>query len=186
MASDAQRLAKAAAVMQTPGIDQYQAGIYFLRAMQLDEETVARLLPQPDPNAPPPPEAQKLMADAMKSQAEAILAQAQAEVAAGSQQIEQLRLAILKQDADTRMAESTGRIQKMSVDTTVNAAKIQLSGSKEQHRQELQTAQFIQEAKNSLAEQEYAALKTAVEAKLKDKKIEVEKEIADIKSHKDS
>lgn len=71
MSSDAQRMAQAQALMQIPTVDPRVATRIYLEALDIPDQEIEQLLPQPDPSAPPPPEVQKLLAEAEKLQADA-------------------------------------------------------------------------------------------------------------------
>ncbi len=67
VSSEAQRMARIQAMMQAmpmlpPGGQQAALVLYF-RALQFSDPDIQALLPMPDPNAPPPPEMQKIIAE---------------------------------------------------------------------------------------------------------------------------
>src|SRR3990167_3139001 len=62
--SDLQRLARAMAIYEVPTLEPYAKTKYLLQALQIPESQIKFLLPEPDPNAPPPPEIQKILAEA--------------------------------------------------------------------------------------------------------------------------
>lgn len=130
MASDAQRLAKAQALMSIPNLDPYESTKYYLEALQLDQQRIDRLLPKPDPNAPPPPELQKVMAEVQKIAAEAKFKEIEGQTIIQEAQATVEKLAVARDEAIVRANESSARIMKMKQDAMVNNAKVELSGAK--------------------------------------------------------
>lgn len=130
MASDRQRIAKAEAVLQAEGLDPHEKTRFYLEALQVDEKTIDKLLPKPDPNAPPPPEAQKMMAETEKFAAQAKHAEVQARVLSQSQLAEAEKLQIQVAEAESRIRESEARIRKMIEDSANNANKVELAALK--------------------------------------------------------
>lgn len=100
LSSDAQRLARAQALMQTlhllPPQGQQYALQLWMDALQFPQAQIERLLPLPNPNDPPPPEVVKTMAEADLAHAK------QQEVFLNAQQ-KQTELAIEQQLADVQM-----------------------------------------------------------------------------------
>jgi chaperonin GroES len=133
MASDAQRLAKAQAIMSVPTLDPYAATRYYLEALQLDQQRIEKLLPAPDPQAPPPPEHRKLLAEVDKLAAEAKLREAESENLLAASLLEETKLTIQRDDALVRAEESAARIMKMKQDSLATTAKISLAGAKADH-----------------------------------------------------
>ena len=140
MASDAQRLARAQAIMALPTLDPQAASQYYLESLQLEESVIQKLLPPKDPNAPPPPEVQKLMAEVERTSAEAKAKIVEAQVLSESHLLETAKLNIQRDEALVRADESAARVFKMKQDALHNAAKIELAGAKAED--ESQLAQF--------------------------------------------
>lgn len=130
MASDAQRNAKAQALMSVPGLDPYETSKYFLESLQLDERLVAKLLPKPDPKAPPPPEVLKVQAEVEKLKAQAQEANAMAQDLMNKNAVEMEKLRILQEDSTSRNREAMARIEKMQQDALHGDLKLQLAGGK--------------------------------------------------------
>ena len=137
MSSDVERNAKAQALMGIPGLDPYETSKYFLESLQIDQKMIDKLLKKPDPNAPPAPEVQKLMAEIEKFKAQAAEAQAYAQDLSNKNQIEQAKLLILQQDSEARSREAAARIVKMDKDAVHGELKIQLAGAKADHEAQM-------------------------------------------------
>ncbi len=133
MTSMAQKLIKTQSLMQVPGINPYEASKAYLEAMQLPKGEIDKLLPAPDPQAPPPPEVQKLMAEIEKLQAEVKVLVLEAQVTSEAQMLDTAKLNIQRDEAMSRVRESEARIVKMQEDATVNRAKLQIVDGKAQH-----------------------------------------------------
>lgn len=184
MASDAQRNAKAQALMSLPGLNPYEQMKYYLESLQFDQKLIDKLLPKPDPNAPPPPEAQKMMAEVEK-----LKAQAQAELAAAQDlsnknQLEMQRLAIQKQLADAQSSESSMRIYKMEKDTEHGEMKLSLAGAKADHDAQLKEAdqlrkQALDQANVTLKSMDSMSKATEVKHKVEKDDVEVKLSAAD-------
>jgi len=71
MASETQRLTKAQAIYQLPEVDRRAAAANMLQAMDVEDYLIEGLMPPVDPNAPPPPEVQKILAETKKINTEA-------------------------------------------------------------------------------------------------------------------
>ena len=134
MSTAAQRLAKAQTVMGVPGVDPYESGKYFLEALQLDESEINKVMPQPDPNAPPPPEMLKLYAEIDKLDAEAKARLTEAQVMSEKQLLDTTKLNIQRDEARVRSEESIARVVKMKQDAAVNEAKLELDGGRLDHK----------------------------------------------------
>lgn len=142
MASDVERNAKAQAIMNLPGVNPYEATMYFLESLQLDQKLIAKLLPKPDPNAPPPPEAQKLQAEVEKFKAQAAEAMAYAQDLSNKNQLEQAKFAELQKETDARVREAEARIKKMEMDSQHNMAKLAIVGAKADHEAQMKELNF--------------------------------------------
>lgn len=131
MSTGAQRVARAEALLQVPGLNPYEQTKYYLQALQLDEQTINRLLPQPDPQAPPPPEVLKLLAevDRLKAEAQALMAESQ--VKAQKVQIDAAKLDLQSREQQTLDEESDARIFKMGADIQAKEMDLQLKAEKQ-------------------------------------------------------
>ncbi len=130
MSTQTQRLAKAQTLLSIPGVNVPEATKYFMETLQLDEELIARLLPEPDPNAPPPPDTMKIMAEIEKINAETQKVLVQMQLAAGNAQQDAEKLNIQRDDALVRAQESLARIQKMSQDAALTQKRLDLADAK--------------------------------------------------------
>lgn len=130
MATEAQRGLKAQALLSLPGINEYEAKRYYLASLKFDEAEISRFLPQPDPNAPPPPEVQKTMAEVQKLQAEAQVALVEAQVAPMQAQLEVAKADQEAKESDSRIQESYSRSAKMQHDAAHNMGKLQIEHEK--------------------------------------------------------
>lgn len=137
VSSDAQRLARARALMEIPTLDPFAVSKIFLEALQIDESLIEVLLPLPDPNAPPPPESQKTIAETDKIRAET------QEIIAKQQQAI-IALQIQASDADARSKEAEGRIAKMIADAQNNAQKLRIVSDKSAVETEIKSRGQIQ------------------------------------------
>ena len=172
MASDAQRNAKAQAIMSLPGLDPYETTKYFLESLQLDQKLIDRLLPKPDPNAPPPPEMMKIQAEIEKFKAQAQEAQATAQDLMNKNDVEMMRLQIQRDEAEMRAREAAARIVKMEKDAAHGDAKLQLAGGKADHEAQMKELDMLQkreldEAKLTLDSMDKTT--KAYEVKMKEK-----------------
>lgn len=138
MASDAQRLARAQAIMALPTLDPQAASQYYLESLQLEESTIQKLLPPKDPNAPPPPEVQKIMAEVERTSAEAKAKIVEAQVLSESHLLETAKLNIQRDEALVRADESSARVFKMKQDALHSAAKLELAGANAENEAQLE------------------------------------------------
>lgn len=164
MASDAQRNAKAQALMGIPGLDPYETSKYFLESLQLDQRMIEKLLKKPDPNAPPPPEVLKLQAEVEKFKAQAQQAQAMAADLANKNQIEMEKLRILQQDSEARSREAAARIVKMGKDAVHGDLKIQLAGAKADHEAQMKELDMLNDQEYKKADLSLKAAKSVQDA----------------------
>lgn len=117
--SDVQRLAKAQLIREIPGLDPWAQTHYYLESLGLDEELINRLHPPMDPNAPPPPEAQKLMAEI-----EELLARAEKHRADAGSVEPNIQLKAISQQTLAKEAEA--RIGKMYADSKSKQTELQV------------------------------------------------------------
>jgi chaperonin GroES len=130
MASDAQRLARAQAILSLPGIDPYEGHKYFLQALQISDSQINKLLPPKDPNAPPPPEVLKLLAEVDKIQAEAKAKITEASILSENQMMEAARINMQRDLQRAQAEESAARVVKMREDAANNRRKVDLAYGK--------------------------------------------------------
>jgi chaperonin GroES len=143
VSTDTQRVAKAGAFQGLRTADPREADKLLLQAMQLDEDVIAKLLPERDPNAPPPPEAQKVMAEIARLQAEIANISAQATLAAEKNAIEKAKLQQDLQESDSRINESVARSWKMQQDALNSMKKMAIVQAKMTSEQEMKAASLV-------------------------------------------
>lgn len=165
MASDAQRNAKAQALMSIPGLNPYETSKYFLESLQLDQNLVDKLLPKPDPNAPPPPEAQKIMAEIEKMKAQAQQALAEAEDLRNKNQMEMEKLGIQRESAMVQARYMAAQTAKMESDAEQGAAKLQLAAADQQKDIALEEYDRMYEREKDEAELILKAMEQQTKAK---------------------
>lgn len=165
MATEAQRGLKAQALLSLPGINEYQAKRYYLASLKFDEAEISRFLPQPDPNAPPPPEVQKTMAEVQKIQAEAQVAMVTAQVAPLQAQLEVAKADQDAKESDSRIQESYTRSAKMQHDAANNVGKLQVEHEKnmsqaalEKYKTDMETNARITDSSLEVRAQELSAM----------------------------
>lgn len=156
MSSDAQRLARAQALLQLPGVNEQQKVQQYLRALQFKEEEIQQLLQvQQQPDA-----AQQELQ--IKAQAEQLRAQNEMK----RLQVLVKQLEVQSRDVDTRAKESDARIAKMMQDAENNRRKVDLAIQKSQQENALDVAKLQQDAGQSTNDM-IVKLK-ALEVKLKE------------------
>lgn len=153
-----QRLVKAQALGSIPGINQYELGKYQLDALQIPPSEISKLLPEPDPNAPPPPEIQKIMAETDRFKAEAQKFLMEAKSRFDTSGLETAKVQIQAQQAEVLANESAARTMKMKEDAAVNRAKLAVAGAKADQK-------GLMEELNFEHDKEKTALELAIKAK---------------------
>ncbi len=143
MSTETQRMAKAQAILSLPTVDSHEATIEFLQSLQIDKQQIEKLAPAPDPNAPPPPEVQKTMAEVGMITAQAQLFQTEAQVKPVETQLEVVKGQQDAKESDSRIMESAARIGKMQHDAVNNNAKSQIEAIRIQKESELNHAKMI-------------------------------------------
>ena len=176
MASDAQRMARAMAIMQAPGVNPVEASRYYLESLQLDEALIDKLVPVPDPNAPPPPEVQKTMAEIQKMTAEAKAKLIEASVLSEKQIHEAQKLALQEKDVAARTSESAARIMKMKQDAVNSTAKVELAGAKATHEAEIKEFNAMHQREKDEVELSIKAMEKMDKSEDKESKVKPEEE----------
>lgn len=172
MSSTAQRIAKAQAIASLPGVNQYEASKYFLDALQLDQNVIDKILPPPDPNAPPSPETLKVLAETDKFNSQAKQAMAEAMYSEFRQQLEAQKLQIQTQDSITRQQDAASRIMKNQADAANNSMKLELATGKALEEAELERMRSEASAVSNIMEAETNRMKVQVDAEHKAAKLE--------------
>lgn len=140
VSTESQRMQRAGVMQALRTADPREVDRMMLESMQLDVETINRILPQKDPNEPPPPEVQKLMAETQRLQAEIANISAQATLSAEQSMIEKLKLQQDLKESDSRIEEAVARVWKMQQDAMHNAQKTQITAAKMQSEQGMKEA----------------------------------------------
>lgn len=130
VSTETQRMVRAQVVQQLRTANPREADKLMLEAMQLDKETINRLLPPIDPNAPPPPEQQKIMAETQKLQADVAQLAAAATLEAERNSMEKAKVEAFLKDTDARVTEASARIWKMQEDALHNRVKDEITKNK--------------------------------------------------------
>ena len=122
MSSDAQRMARAQALMSIkddPQVDKREILLRWLDALQIPN--IEKILPEPDPDAPPPPDVQKMFAeiDFLKAQIGDILMK---------RELEAFSLHIRDKESEARAAEGAARVSQMKHKTVAEYAKLEQEG----------------------------------------------------------
>lgn len=152
VSSENQRIQRASMIMQLRTVDHREADRYLLETMQLDKSNIEKLLPAPDPNAPPPPEVQKVMAEIQAIQANIAKVTADATLAAQAMELERAKVIKATEEADSRIYESAARIQKMQEDAAHGQARVLLLAEKTKNDAENAKATLAVKADSTAAE----------------------------------
>jgi chaperonin GroES len=186
MSSSMQKFARAQAVQGLRSIDVRAADQYLLESMQIDQDVIKKLLPEPDPQAPPPPEVQKIQAEIEFLQAQVGEISAKATLAAEQNKLKSLEVQQALVESESRVQESMARVTKMGSDAANGRAKIMIAANKAQsehdyknnilaHQITRDRADFAAELKANEDKSEAAKGAVAVSAA----KVAVEKEALD-------
>ena len=126
ISTETQRIQRAGIVGTLRTADPREADRLLLQSMQIDKDLIDRLLPPPDPNAPPPPEALKAQADIERSKAEIGKITAEATLAAEKLRYESAKVEQDIKESDARINEAVARVWKMQQDAAHNLRKDQI------------------------------------------------------------
>lgn len=137
MSSQTQKIAKAQAIIALPTADPHEASVFYLEQIGIDQATIDRVLPKPDPNAPPPPETQKTMAETKKLEAEAQKTAMEAQVVPVQTQLDIAKSHQDAEESNSRIMESQGRIGKMAHDAAKGNAEVVLQSREIDQQREL-------------------------------------------------
>lgn len=151
VSTETQRIARAGALQQLRTADPREADKLLLEAMQMDSDVIERLLPKQDPNAPPPPEQQKVMAEIAMLQAQVANLSAQATLSAEQVAMSQAKLQQDIQESDSRVNESVARVWKMQQDALHNIKKSAIVEAKMSSEQEIKGLDLIHKVDNEQA-----------------------------------
>lgn len=195
LSSDQQRLNRMSIIQQLQTIDRKEADRLVLQSIGLDTATIERLLPPVDPNAPPPPELEKIKAETAKLQADVANISAQATLSAQTLQLEMQKAMQANKESEARIQESVGRVWKMQNDALVNMKKMEMVKTKlsmeetiksaniaNQTMQATMSAQLQEQAQKNQQQKDLGTLAVkSAELGLKKHVIDTNKEIANKK-----
>jgi len=148
LSSEQQRISRAGMIQQLPTIDRRAADEMVLEAMQVDGALKKKLLPEPDPDAPPPPEVQKIMAEIQAIQADVARISAEATLQAEKVGIEQIKIQVDAKESEARIQEAAARVWKMQEDAQHNRIKDQIQLEKMRHEGSLKDANLLSAVNN--------------------------------------
>lgn len=170
ISSDSQRVTRAGMIQSLRTADPRQADMLLLQSLHFDAEQIQRLLPPQDPNAPPPPEVQKIMAQADKMQAESHVLLANMQLEMQKLQLEMAQFKQAQKESDARILESAGRTWKAQQDALHGTQKVQIAAAKMTGQQQLQEAQLAHQVDKDQADTIVAVTKNTNDlvASLKD------------------
>lgn len=183
VSTENQRMMRAQVMQQLQTADKREADKMMLRAMQLDKETIDRLLPAIDPNAPPPPEQQKVMAETQKIQADVAKLAADATLEAERNQIEKAKLQSALQEAEARITEASARIWKMQQDALHNQVKDEIVKTKMLNEQDRKAIEVSHRIDNDQAKTMIQANKVMHDKTTKEMEIATKNKEIDVKTN---
>lgn len=140
LSTASQKISRAGMVQQLRTVDPREADIYFLESMQLDQSTIDRLLPKQDPNAPPPPDVQKVMAEIAQIQITGQNIQAQIALQAQKMQLDQVQMQQNIKESEARIANYAQLISKSQQDALHNLRKDGITTEKMQSQETIKAA----------------------------------------------
>lgn len=163
VSTETQRISRAGILQNLKTADPREADRLLLQALQLDSSVIDKLLPAPDPNAPPPPEAQKIQAEIQKIQAEIATLSAKATLVAEENAIKKVEVQQANLESDSRINESVARVWKMQQDALHNIKKMAVVETKMQSEQELKSFGLIHKVDKEQAQVMIDAQKVKIE-----------------------
>lgn len=180
MSSDVERMVKASALREVPGINMYEAGKYYLETLQFSAPEIERLLPAPNPEAPPPAEEQKDLAQAELFKAQALELQTRAQVQGVTVQLEAKRVENETNDSITRAHLAAANTMKSNNAISLDQHKAALNEAKVQHKVQIDNLKLMHQAdkdnvQNQLAEADLVTshMQKTEQLALKDKELNI-------------
>lgn len=143
LSSDQQRLNRSMIMRQMPTADPRAVDEYTLQSMSLEQSTIEKILPAPDPQAPPPPEQQLIMAQIQLIQAQIAEMSAKMTLTAEEVQIKHKQLELQANMTDSQIHESAVRALKMNSDAEHGEAKLAIAAAKLTSQDVLKGEQFV-------------------------------------------
>lgn len=148
MSSDAQRLARARALMEILPMVGSAGGQVILKnwleALQTPQAQIEAILPPPDPNAAPSPEQIKMMMEQQKLQMEMASKQLETDLKAHELELKQLQTKINEADVMQRNAESQARIQKMYADAVLAQQQLAVDNENDKLKMSIEATNKIE------------------------------------------
>lgn len=160
VSTESQRISRAGVAQQLRTADPREADKLLLESMQLDKEVIERLLPPPDPNAQPAPEAQKLMAEVALLQAQVANLSAQATLTAEQNMMAQMKMAQDQRESEARIGEAAARSWKMQQDVVEGFKKLAIVQAKMTSEQEMKALNMMHQIDTDQAKMMLEAEKT--------------------------
>lgn len=179
ISSDTQRINKAVMLHQMPSVDKREADKYILESMHIEKQLVDKLIPAVDPNAPPPPQTQLIMAQIQKIQAEIAEISATATLNAEDMARKNKELELKNASLEQQLQESAARVWKMQKDAEHGDVKVAVAAGKMQSQELLKGAQFAHKQDKDAAEIQLKAASENTKAekvRVESKKIDKEKD----------
>lgn len=177
LSSDQQRLARAGVVQQLQTVDRRAADEMVLDAMQLEASVKEKLIPAPDPQAPPPPEMMKIMAEIEQIKASVANMAQLAAIETAKVHLSQQKADQDREESDSRIQESIARVWKMQQDALHNKTKDTITATKMQHEGEIKQvkmANSIHKDQHTGAIQEIKAAQEGNKIKQKDTSLAID------------
>jgi hypothetical protein len=184
VSTETQRVARAGLFQQLRTADPRQADILMLEAMNMTQSVIDILLPQQDPNAPPPPEAQKIQAEIQMLQAQIAQMSALATLEAEKNQMSALKMQQDLQESDSRINESVARAWKMQQDALDNMKKLAIVQTKMTSEQQHRGMEIMHKVDNEQAKTMMEAHRIKLDTDLGMSKADVEQARTMIDAHK--
>lgn len=135
MSSLAARVARAQMISQLPTVDKEAADRYLLNSLNLDKSTIDLLLPKKDPNAPPPPQLQEIMANVQLTQAKIGEISAKMTLQAEENQMAMAKFVQEQKESDARIQYQMALVWQIQKQALHNDQKVQTTNAKMQSEQ---------------------------------------------------
>jgi chaperonin GroES len=184
ISTETQRIARAGMLQTLRTADARAADILLLEAMNMDKETIAMLLPPPDPNAAPPPEAQKIQAEIAMIQAQVAEISASATLSAEKNMLAKVKLEQDIQESDSRINESVARAWKMQQDALEGIKKLAIVQAKMTSEQEMKGFDLMNRVDNEQAKTMLEAHRLKLEGTKTDNQKDTDQAKVIIEAHK--
>ncbi len=165
MSSDQQKIQKLSVIQQLQSVDRRAADKMALDSLGIEESEKKSLLPDPDPNAPPPPEVQKLMAEITYLEAQIANLGSQTQLEAQKAANEVHKQIQANKESESRINESMMRSWKMQQDALEGRDKIQLAAMKMKSQQEMDQFNMVTKADMDMKNHALEATKLMSDAK---------------------